>query len=331
MHSTVVNALILIGLFGAQPAAATQADFSRWLEAFAVEARQRGISQPTLDASLANVERIPAVIELDRRQPKEPGDFCGYIDARLTKTRIARGRLLLKEHRSLLHRVSSEYGVPARFVVALWGLETNFGDYQGDYPLIDALATLAYDERRGALFRKQLHAALRIVDEGHQNPADLKGSWAGAMGQVQLMPTTFLDYAVDYDGDGRKDIWSSLPDALASAANYLKSAGWRSGQTWGREVQIPASLSGDRRALSRTRSLTDWRGAGVVRMDGGALPKANMRGKIVLPAEKSHDAFLVYSNFETILRWNQSIFFGISVGTLADEISRKASLRACRS
>jgi membrane-bound lytic murein transglycosylase B len=331
MHAATANALVLIGLFVAQPAAATQLDFSLWLEAFAVEARERGISQPTLDASLSNVERIPAVIELDRRQPKEPGNFCGYIDARLTRTRIERGRLLLKEHRDLLHRVSSEFGVPARFVVALWGLETNFGDFQGEYSVIDALATLAYDERRGALFRKQLLAALRIVDQGHQNPADLKGSWAGAMGQVQLMPTTFLDYAVDYDGDGRKDIWNSLPDAFASAANYLKRAGWRSGQTWGREVQIPASLSADRRALAGKRSLMDWRGAGVVRVDGGALPSAKMRGKIVLPAAKSPDAFLVYSNFETILRWNQSTFFAISVGALADEISGAASLRACRS
>jgi len=331
MYSVTMSALILIGLFVAQSAEAASSDFSLWLEALAVEARESGISQSTLDASLENVERIPAVIELDRRQPKEPGDFCGYIGGRLTKTRIQRGRRLLKEHRNLLQRVSSEYGVPARFVVALWGLETNFGDYQGDYSLIDALATLAYDERRGALFRKQLLAALRIVDEGHQNPADLKGSWAGAMGQVQLMPTTFLDYAVDYDGDGRKDIWSSLPDALASAANYLKGAGWRSGQTWGREVQIPASLSGDRRALVGKRSLSDWRGAGVVRIDGGALPSANMRGRIVLPAAKRNDAFLVYSNFDTILRWNHSIFFGISVGALADEISRAASLRACQS
>ena len=331
IRSAMVCALLLVGLSVAQPVEGSQLTFSAWLEAFAVEARQRGISQSTLDASLADVERIPAVIELDRRQPKEPGDFCGYLDARLTEARIARGRSLLQEHRALLRRVSSEYGVPARFVVALWGLETNFGDYQGEYRVIDALATLAHDERRGALFRKQLLAALRIVEEGHQNPANLKGSWAGAMGQVQLMPTTFLDYAVDYDGDGRKNIWSSLPDAFASAASYLKRSGWHSGQTWGREVQLPASLRGNRKALAERRSISDWLGAGVVRIDGGALPRADMRGKIVMPAAKSTDAFLVYSNFEAILRWNQSIFFGISVGTLADEFSHTASLRACRS
>ncbi len=332
MHSATVNARVLLWLLIASCSTSTrQLDFSDWLEAFAVEARGQGISNSTLDASLANVERIPLVIELDRRQPEEPGDFCGYLSARLTGTRIERGRSLLKEHRDLLHRVSSQYGVPARFVVALWGLETNFGDHQGEYSTIDVLATLAYDERRGPLFRKQLLAALRIVDEGHRSPANLKGSWAGAMGQVQLMPTTFLDHAVDYDGDGRKDIWSSLPDAFASAASYLKSAGWHAGQTWGREVRLPASLSDDRRALGRKRSLTDWRRAGVMRIDGGALPRSSMRGKIVLPSEKLPDAFLVYSNFEAILRWNRSTFFAISVGALADEISRKASLRACRS
>ena len=162
MHSATLKVLVLVALCIPEPASTSQLDFSDWLDAFAVEARGRGISQSTLDASLANVERIPAVIELDRRQPKEPGDFCGYIDARLTETRIERGRSLLKQHRGLLNRVSSDYGVPARFVVALWVLETNFGDYQGDYPVIAALATLAYDERRGALFRKQLLAALRI-------------------------------------------------------------------------------------------------------------------------------------------------------------------------
>ncbi len=332
MHSATANALAPLWLFVASCSTSTsQLDFSDWLEAFAVEARGQGISKSTLDASLANVERIPVVIEFDRRQPKEPGDFCGYMSAHLTGARIERGRSLLKKHRDLLHRVSSQYGVPARFVVALWGLETNFGDHQGEYSIIDVLVTLAYDERRGPLFRKQLLAALRIVDEGHRSPANLKGSWAGAMGQVQLMPTTFLDHAVDYDGDGRKDIWSSLPDAFASAASYLKSAGWRAGQTWGREVRLPVSLSDDRRSLAEKRSLTDWRGAGVVRIDGGALPRASMRGKIVLPSAKSLDAFLVYSNFEAILRWNQSTFFAISVGVLADEISRAASLRACRS
>jgi len=331
MRSAGLSALLLVGALLPRAAAAGDSDFSRWLEAFAIEARESGISQSTLDATLANVEPIPAVVELDRRQPKEPGDFCGYIGAHLTEKRIERGRLMLEEHRELLRRVSAEYGVPARIVVALWGLETNFGDHQGNYPLIGALATLAHDERRGALFRRQLLAALRIIDDGHRSPANLMGSWAGAMGQVQLMPTTFLEYAVDYDGDGRKDIWNSLPDAFASAANYLERAGWHSGQSWGREVQIPASLRADRNGLVGTRSLSDWRGAGVVRIDGGALPGADMRGKLVLPAAKRADAFLVYSNFDAILRWNQSIFFGISVGTLADEISGAAALQACRS
>jgi len=330
MRSIRLHALLFIGLLIAQPAVARQTDFANWLEEFSAEARQSGISQATIDASLANVEPIPAVIELDRRQPEQPGNLCGYLDARLTQARIKRGRSLLQQHRALLERVSADYGVPARFVVALWGLETNFGDRQGKYPVIDALATLAYDERRGPLFRRQLLAALRIVEQGHRSPADLKGSWAGAMGQVQLMPTTFLEHAVDYDGDGRKDIWNSLPDAFASAAHYLRQVGWRSGETWGREVRIPISLSGDRSALAEPRSLADWQGIGVLRADGGALPEASLHAKIVQPTAQSSDAFLVYPNFDAILRWNRSVYFGISVGTLADEISHSASRRACR-
>jgi membrane-bound lytic murein transglycosylase B len=331
MYRVTVSALVLaVGLF-VQSATASEADFSQWLADFAAEAKGSGISQATVDASLANVVRLPRVIELDRRQPESSGDFCGYIEKRLTPTRIDRARALLAENRTVLERISAEFGVPARFVVALWGLESNFGEYQGDYRVIDALATLAHDERRGPLFRKQLLAALKVVDGGHQSPDQLKGSWAGAMGQVQFMPTTFLAYAVDYDGDGRKDIWGSLPDAFASAANYLKRAGWRTGQTWGREVKVPAALGSDRSALREKRSLADWRGAGVVRIDGGTLPGAGMRGKIVRPAPKSPDTFLVYSNFETLLRWNQSLFFGISVGSLADEIAHRSSLHACRS
>jgi len=328
MHSAMLNALILIGLLLAQPAAAAQPEFSVWLEAFAVEARDRGISQPTLDASLANVERIPAVIELDRRQPKEPGDFCGYMDARLTRTRIARGRLLMKQHRTLLHRVSSEYGVPARFVVALWGLETNFGDYQGEYPVIDVLATLAYDERRGALFRKQLLAALRIVDEGHQNPADLKGSWAGAMGHTQFIPTSYQAYAVDFRGDGKRDIWSDDPtDALASTAAYLRNFGWRKGQPWGVEVTLPKgfnySLTGER----IKKSPTDWAALGVRDTKGRKVPNHG-RASILLPAGGRGAAFMIFNNFHVIERYNTADAYVIGVGHLSDRIAGAGKLKA---
>ena len=310
---------------------ASQADFSHWLQEFAVEAQERGISQSAIDTALDGVQPIPDVIELDRNQPERSRDFCDYMARRITKTRIERGRQLLKKHRDLLRRVTAKYGVPSRFLVALWGLETNFGDTTGTFPVIDALATLAHDNRRGPLFREQLFAALRIVEQGHRAPSQMKGSWAGAMGQVQLMPKTFLSDAVDYDGDGRKNIWSSLPDAFASAASYLNRMGWRRGETWGREVWLPRELARDQAELAKTRSLADWRSIGMKRIDGRALPSANMRGSIVFPRPKKHHALLVYSNFQTILRWNQSTFFAISVGALADEISRSASLRACHS
>jgi membrane-bound lytic murein transglycosylase B len=313
------------------PATAAHEDFGSWLGELATEAREKGISQSAIDAALTGVQPIPAILELDRRQPKAPQQFCGYMARRLTDTRIERGRRMLKEHRGLLQQISAEYGVPPRFVIALWGLESNFGDYLGDYPVIDALATLAHDDRRAPLFRKQLLAALRIVDEGHQTPGHMKGSWAGAMGQVQFMPTTFLSYAVDYDGDGRKDVWNNLADAFASAASYLRREGWRTGETWGREVRLPAELSGAGKELQKPRSLESWSQAGVQRIDGGSLPASDMRGSIRLPSQDAADAFLVYANFHTLLRWNHSTFFGISVGALADELSHTASLRACRS
>jgi membrane-bound lytic murein transglycosylase B len=311
-------------------AGAAREDFTSWLDAVVHEARSRGISKATIDASFDGVTPIERIIDLDRGQPRKPAEFCGYMRRRLTDTRISRGRDMLAEHRELLKQVSAKYGVPERFIVALWGLETNFGDYTGDYRVIDALATLAYDERRGPMFRKQLFAALHIVDQGHQQPERMTGSWAGAMGQVQFMPTTFLDFAVDHDGDGRKDVWTNLADSFASAAHYLKRSGWRSGETWGREVKLPSALRGDGASLKRKRSVDHWRAAGVRRIDGGALPSASMRGSVVLPDKNSARAFLVYSNFHTLLRWNNSTFFGISVGALADELSRAHSLRACR-
>jgi membrane-bound lytic murein transglycosylase B len=306
-------------------------DFSQWLEEFAIEAQQRGISRSVIDTALDGVQPMPDVIELDRNQPEATDDLCHYLGRRLTSTRIERGRKMLKEHRDLLRRVTAKYGVPSRFLVALWGLETNFGDMTGSFPVIDALATLAHDDRRGPLFREQLFAALRIIDQGHRTPSQMKGSWAGGMGQVQLMPTTFLSNAVDYDRDGRKNIWTSLPDAFASAATYLNDMGWRTGETWGREVELPAELARNRAELAKTRSVADWRSVGVKRIDGRALPGSAMRGSIVRPGRKKHHVFLVYSNFHTIMRWNPSTFFAISVGALADEISRSASLRACRS
>jgi membrane-bound lytic murein transglycosylase B len=330
-RALMLSLAVLLGAAAPGTASAPSDGFETWLADFEAEALERGISSQTVEAALGGVELIPRVIELDRRQPRSPRDFCGYLDRRLTETRIERGRRVLKEHRALLEEITAEYGVPSRYLVALWGLETNFGDYLGDFPVIASLVTLAYDSRRSDVFREQVLAALRIVDEGHHDPRSMKGSWAGATGQVQLMPTTFLEYAVDYDGDGRKDVWTSLPDALATAANYLRESGWRSGETWGRQVQLPDALRRDAASLRRSRPLAHWQQSGVRRIDGGELPVAEIRGSIVLPVREPDPAFLVYRNYRTFLAWNNSTFFAISVGALADEIAGVGPLRVCGS
>jgi membrane-bound lytic murein transglycosylase B len=313
-------AALLAAAFAPAPARASR-DFPVWLEGVRSEARERGISEQTLEVALQDLRPVERVIELDRRQPGAPSEFCSYMERRLTRTRIARGRRMLEEQDALLRELADTYGVPARYLVALWGLETNFGDYMGDFPVISAVATLAHEGRREELFREQLFAALEIVEQGHQLPSAMLGSWAGAIGQVQFMPTTFLEHAVDHDGDGRKDIWSSVPDALASAASYLRRAGWRSGESWGRQVRLPAEIGAAARTPRPGRSLSEWQALGVRGVDGGDLPAAELRGAVVLPLRRDLDpAFLAYRNYWTFLDWNRSTFFALSLGTLADAI-----------
>jgi membrane-bound lytic murein transglycosylase B len=211
--------------------------------------------------------------------------------------------------------------VPPRYLIAFWGLETNFGDSLGSFRVIDALATLAYDQRRAHFFRVQLLYALQIIEEGHITPESMTGSWAGAMGHMQFIPSTFTGHAVDYTGDGRKDIWGSLPDAFSSAANFLANLGWRPGEIWGREVRLPEDFDLTLAAMNRKKTLEEWSLLGVRRADGAALPQADMEGSIVLPQGHQGPAFQVYENFRVIMRWNRSINYAISVGHLADRIA----------
>jgi len=307
---------------------ASARDFDEWLDELRIEALEQGISEATLSSTLNGIEPRADILEQDRSQPKKPKEFCEYMGKRLTETRTARGQRMLKEEAALLKQINEAFGVPPRYLVALWGLETNFGDYQGDYPAIVSLATLAYDPRRDDLFRRQVLAALQMIDEGHADP-DFKGSWAGATGQVQFMPTTFLGYAVDFDGDGRKNLWTSVPDALASAANYLRQSGWRSGETWGRQVLVGPDLQGNTAALKRRRSLAEWGALGVTLLDGTALPTSNLSASIVLPRRKGLPAFLTYHNYRTFLSWNRSTFFAVSVGTFADQLTSRGALDMC--
>jgi membrane-bound lytic murein transglycosylase B len=301
--------------------ALSEQPFLQWLEALREEARAKGISDATLDAALRNIAPDMRVIELDRRQPEFIQTFWTYLRQRVNEERIKRGQALLSKHHDLLDKIHAEYGVPPRYLIAFWGLETNFGDYLGSFRVIDTLATLAYDQRRSHFFRVQLLYALRIIEEGHISPDAMTGSWAGAMGHMQFIPSTFIGHAVDYTGDGRKDVWGSLPDAFSSAASYLFNLGWRPGETWGREVRLPGDFDLTLATMDSKKTLAEWSALGVRRTDGFPLPEVDMEGSIALPQGHKGPAFMVYDNFRVIMRWNRSINYAISVGHLADRIA----------
>ncbi len=307
-----------------------QAPFENWLADFRAEALAKGISPATLDRAFAGVEPIDRILELDRRQPEFTQTFWNYFDKRVTDTRIERGRAMLAAHGRLLEEIERRYGVQRRFLLAFWGLETNYGSYRGDYQVVAALATLAYDRRRSSFFRGQLLDALKIIEQEKIEPEAMVGSWAGAMGHVQFIPSTYLAYAVDYDGDGRRDIWGSLPDALASAANFLSNIGWDGERTWGREVRLPADFPWAQASLDQKRKLAEWQDLGVRRADGRDLPRVDIQASLILPGGHKGPAFLVYRNFGVIMNWNRSVTYAISVGHLADRLADGDPLKTPR-
>jgi membrane-bound lytic murein transglycosylase B len=305
----------------APSAAADPEAFASCLEAIGARARADGISDATVSEVLARVSYQARVIELDRRQPEFTSTFADYYDRRVTDTRVERGRELLATHRELLERVQDETGVPPHYITAFWGLETNFGSYFGRMSVPDSLATLACDERRSGFFTEQLVAALRIIDAGDITLERMEGSWAGAMGHMQFMPTTFLEHAVDGDGDGRRDLWGSLPDAFSSAGNFLGGLGWEPGWRWGREVRLPRDFDYALVGRRQPRALSAWRALGVTDAFGAALPDLDREAAILVPHGHEGPAFVVYDNFDVILRWNRSDYYGIAVGRLADRIA----------
>ena len=328
--ATLAAALIFLFLAPALGARAQDAVFDAWLDGVRREAAAAGISQATIGAALTGLAPIERVLELDRRQPEFTRTFWAYLDRAVTRDRIERGQALVAKHAELLRRIRRRYNVQPGYLVAFWGLESNFGRHTGGFSVIGALATLAYDARRGAFFRAQLLDALRILDQGHIGVAEMAGSWAGAMGQLQFIPSTFVNYAVDFDGDGRRNIWTDLPDVFASAANYLSSIGWRGDEKWGREVRLPADFDWELASLKLRKPLEEWRRLGIRRADGGALPVADISGAIVAPGGHKGPAFLVYGNFNKILNWNRSLLYAIAVGHLADRIAGRGPLRAAR-
>ena len=297
--------------------------FDQWLNEFKTEASAAGIRPEILDEAFSTIVTIPRVIELDRKQPEFTLTFDQYLTRVVPASRVKKGRQKLAENRAILEVVGAKYGVQPKYIVALWGIETDFGRVTGGFKLIPALATLAHDGRRSAYFRKELLNALKILNQDHIKAKDMVGSWAGAMGQCQFMPSSFLNFAVDHDGDGRKDIWTTKADVFASAANYLSRSGWKGDQTWGRAVTLPSGFDNALADLKIRKPISEWQSLGIRRSDGSDLPKRDLQAAIRLVDGPGSPAYMVYNNFNTIMKWNRSTYFAVAVGTLAEKIGAK--------
>jgi membrane-bound lytic murein transglycosylase B len=313
--------------------------FAEWLAGVRSEAIARGIREEIVDEALQTVEEpLPIVIERDRSQAETVLSLETYIARHVTPKVVKTARQMMATHRALLERIGARYGVSPRIIVGVWGLESNFGQFSGTRPTIAALATLAWDPRRSALFRGELFAALEILNRGDTDLARMQGSWAGAMGQPQFMPSSYLQYAQDFDGDGHSDIWSSPADVFASVANYLRGHGWAAGQSWGREVRLSREAArhvatdidrrngscGAMRDMTVARSAKEWRRAGVRLPGGGALPLTTPAASLVSGSTKH---YLVYPNYDALLGYNCANAYALTVGLLADRLSAQTSAR----
>jgi membrane-bound lytic murein transglycosylase B len=311
---------------GADDVASPQG-FARWVAEFRATARAAGIGEETLRIAFDDVHYLPRVVERDRAQPEFTRAVWDYLDRAVSPQRIAQGQDKLLQFRAEADAAAVRHGVPPTILVAIWGLESNFGGNTGDIPTIDALATLGFDGRREDWARGQLLAALRILQNGDIERARMIGSWAGAMGQTQFLPSSFLAYAVDADGDGRRDIWGSVADVMLSTANFLARAGWQAGQPWGVEVQLPAGFDFGRADAATRQPSARWLAEGVRAADGAPLPEFT-EGAILLPAGARGPAFLVGPNFRAILRYNNSVSYALAVGLLAQRLDGGPGVQA---
>jgi membrane-bound lytic murein transglycosylase B len=304
---------------GATEHAAAGANFDQFLDGVRADARRSGVSQATLQRAFARLQPNQRIIELDRRQSEAVLTWEEYRERIVSQTRVETGRRLSAEGRDLLDRIGARYGVSPRVVVAIWGMETNYGANTGGFGVVEALATLAWEGRRAGYFRTELLSALRILDAGHVSPERMRGSWAGAMGQPQFMPSNFERLAVDFDGDGRRDIWDSRADALGSIAHYLSRHGWREGEPWGLEVLPPGPVEGY--DTDAKRPLRDWARLGFRRVDGGPLPAGEVEMGLVQPSRSAGKAFLGGHNLRVIRRYNSPVNYGLAVGLLSDRVA----------
>lgn len=330
--AALIFASVLAMSAGAHSQGKPKPDFETWLQNIREEALQRGIRPEVVAEALHDVKPNRRVIKRDRSQSEFKLTLPIYLGRVVTPRNVSVGQKMAEKHKALLAAVSAKYGVQPRFILAIWGIETRYGAITADVPLISSLATLAYDARRSTFFKKQLFATLEMVNKGYIDVKSLFGSWAGAMGQPQFMPTSYLAFAQDFDGDGRRDIWKNEGDVFASIANYLAKHRWRADQTWGRKVEIPAGLPGtlgtpSRRAAPGCRAttysekpLSEWQGLGVRRIGGRDLPVRDLKAALVLPDGEKGDAYLVYRNYAAIMAYNCAHLYAVTVGTLGDRI-----------
>jgi lytic murein transglycosylase len=311
-----------------QVQASGRARFDPWVKEFRGRALAQGISAQTLDSAFRGIRYDPDVIKRDRNQSEFTKTLWDYLDSAASELRIANGKKSLQSHSATLQKIENNFGVEKEVVTAIWGLESAYGSFRGSNDLIESLATLAFDGRRGEFFEGQLIAALKIIQAGDVAPREMTGSWAGAMGHTQFIPTSYLDYAVDFTGDGKRDIWSDDPtDALASTAAYLSQFGWVKGQPWGVEVTLPSQFDYSKAKREIKKSPAEWGALGVKGTDGRVVPEYG-KGSILLPAGAQGAAFMIFNNFGVIERYNTADAYVIGVGHLSDRIKGGAKIKA---
>lgn len=317
---TWLCALLVLIFSGSMAMAAPTQSFNEWLSDFRASAAQNGIPAPVLEDAFMGIEEDEQVVALDQKQPEGKITLSKYLNNTINARRIRIGRERMAEHRELLNRISQQYGVQPKYIVALWGIESDYGNNKGNFSVIQSLATLAYEGRRAEFFSKELMAALQILARENMPSSELAGSWAGAMGDCQFMPSTYQNFAADGDGDGHRDIWNNPADIFASIANYLNSLGWDKNQEWGRKVLVPDDLTTQEADIKTAQSAAHWHARGVRYADGTLLPKSDQSLYVIYPGSTEEGALAVTNNFQAILQWNRSRYFATAVGTLADAI-----------
>lgn len=320
---TIAAAIVLLaGTAGTAAAKCrTSQPFDRWLDDVRREAAAQGVSARTLALATPYLVYDQSIVNRDRGQGVFAQSFLQFSDRMAAAYRQTRGAALIRQHASIFARIEREFGVPPYPIAAFWGLETDFGAVQGDLPTLRSVTSLAYDCRRWELFREQLFAALKVIDRGDLTPEEMKGPWAGEIGQFQFLPAHYYEYAVDYDGDGRRDLRRSIPDALGSAGNFLRQLGWRRGEPWLTEVRVPQNLPWDQADLEITHPRAQWGRWGVTQANGQPLPADNLPASLLLPMGRTGPAFLAFHNFQVLLKWNQSLVYTTTAGYLATRIA----------